>query len=1619
LAVDRKYTNSSASVIWGTRMLSKIKYSFPCLCGLALLLLGFAAPAFAQAPYVLPYTMNTLAGPHALYTGTFPQPCTAGTTAPLAYNTYGDGCPTNLFNVGIDPHDVRVDGLGNVYWLDDTSSTNIVVHHYNPRTGLVTVYAGGSATLCSGSAKWGDNCVASDNMGNVKTDTTGTYPGYTGNFSGRGLAVAGNNDLYLAGYGSNTVQKITYSTHVMTDFAGSALGVAGYQDSVLAANGGLLSGPRGVGIDANSNVYVADTANQAIRMVSTSNDFISTIGGSGSSSGSANTSGYSGSPSPIATSLFSGPEDIKADTQGNVWVSDTGNSAIRVLCMTSGCNLPNNIGATTGNWYTVAGKGSAAYPGSPTPGTNIALAARKFSLDKYNNLYMADSSNDVVWFLDHVTGYVRIIAGTRGKTSGGAGCGNGSAVGDGCPATSATLSPLSDMGVDADQMGDIYITDQEGATSTNPTSRIREVVTGQTFGTVATGASLTNTVLVHVNPIMSNGVPTATDPLTTTTISTSDFTITGTPASTVNADDSTDYTIPVQFKPTRPGPATAALRVTTNSGLTASFSITGSGSGPSVAIDPGSITALPAASVAFVSPLGIYADTYGNTYIADRGGNRVFFLNAATNTTSVIAGTGVSGYTGDNAVATSATLNAPQAVVADAAGNVYIADTGNNVIRRVDAATGIITTFAGGTTAVCTQRTDAAGDGCPATSAYLTAPAGLAFDGLGNLYVSDQTPSGNSIRVISTRSYIFFVGGGSNPICSSATDTFGDGCTAVGGTAASPTGFTLSSPAGLMLDSNNNLFIADKGDNVVRKLNLGTLLITLVAGDGQAGDSVSSGSIATSSQLSAPQSIALDAAGNIYIADTGNSAIRLVTTGTGLISTIVGINGASGTGTVPGTATLAQLAAPAGISANGFGALIIADTGNGRLLADNRTQVAYSFGRTNVNSPSANITFTELGTGNLPTTLASPLYATPVPSTSGFPNYFTLLPSSTNGCAAGTVLTAGVTCELIAQFSPSASTYPTTVSATYTESSTTEASPSVPQISLSGLALVLTSTTPTITQLVPANNVSPQYGGTLTLAVIITPSGCNPLLTQCSPTGIPSGTVTFVVDSVSQAPQQLIASTTSLTSSASLTITGLSVGSHTIGVTYSGDLYFASSQFAPSSPNIIVTPASTTTLVSLTPASSAQFTTTIITANVLSNTSGIPTGSVNFYSNGSLIGAAPLNAAGVATFIEQLQTNLDGSVASNNTQAPGTYSITAIYPGGTDPNFSASPLSTAATLTITADAPTIALASKSCSSVAEALSSGVSTPITPILVCPSDLFGNGTSLGVVNSLYGGVATPTSGGSAAGTITGFMLCPQGKTCTSAINLNPTNFLTLVTFYESNSFTPGESVTVTGATDINPASSITPPPINGAGILDINYTVISATSSSWTGTLTSNVATATGSAIQGTIFLQPSNTLTGTISFSASGMPANSAVTFSPSFITLTPGTAPPSWLYSVATFFTDIQPGTVSALQRPAAHHSPQFTLALLLGWPITLASLFGVLRFRRDHRALKLLTLLVIAVGCSMTFTACGLGGPGAYQPVFTPTGTYPVTITASNGTVSQSIVVNFTVIGPGIVGIQ
>jgi trimeric autotransporter adhesin len=315
-----------------------------------------------------------------------------------------------------------------------------------------------------------------------------------------------------------------------------------------------------------------------------------------------------------------------------------------------------------------------------------------------------------------------------------------------------------------------------------------------------------------------------------------------------------------------------------------------------------------ATSAGLFEPNDVAVDASGNMYIADTNNHRIRLVTKSTGIITTVAGDGTGGYKGDRGLATSAGLYFPRGVAVDASGNMYIADTVNHRIRLVTKSTGIITTVAGDGTR------GYKGDRELATLAGLNAPYCVAVDASGNMYIADSF--NNRIRLVTKSSGII-------------TTVAGDGIAGYEGDGGQATSARLFDPYSVAVDASGNMYIADSLNDCIRLVTKSTGIITTVAGDGERGYT-GDGGLATSASFFAIYGVAVDASGNIYIADTLGNRIRMVMKSTGIITTVAGsfFSDYYGDGDY---ATSTRLGFPRRVAVDALGNIYIADTGNNRI----------------------------------------------------------------------------------------------------------------------------------------------------------------------------------------------------------------------------------------------------------------------------------------------------------------------------------------------------------------------------------------------------------------------------------------------------------------------------------------------------------------------------------------------------------------------------------------------------------------------------------------------------------------------------------------------------------------
>ena len=537
------------------------------------------------------------------------------------------------------------------------------------------------------------------------------------------------------------------------------------------------------------------------------------------------------------------------------------------------------------------------------------------------------------------------------------------------------------------------------------------------FGSVAVGTNVTQPALLVINTslalasVQANG----------------DFSlVSNTCALNVSLTAGSVCTLQIEFKPVYQGRRWFPLVVQDGNGNTSEFSLEGTGIGPVLAFTPGVISTVagggpgfvdgvPAVNSALNYPNGVTVDAAGNLYIADYGNHRIRKVEVSTGIITTVAGNGSQGYGGDGSVATTASLFNPRTVAVDAAGNLFIADANNQRVRKVDASTGYISTIAG------TGTTGYNGDGEAAAQASLTTPDGVAVDQNGNIFIADTY--NNRIRKI-------------DAVTGTISTVAGDGTSGFGGDGGSATSAILNTPADLTFDGTGNLYIADSFNQRIRRVDGSTGNINTVAGNGGYGYS-GDGVTAVNTTLAGPYGIALDAAGNFYIADGDNARVRKVNSSASIISTVAG-NGVASYGGDGGAATSASLNAPHYVALDHFGNLYIADAQNGRIRKVDVTTATVSFSFVNVGQTSSAQIVAVSNVGNIPLSLSQ------ISASANF-----AVQTVGSDCTTGTPVQPGGTCNLGVVFNPTIAGNPLSGTLTITD----DAPGSPHAVSLSGVGV--------------------------------------------------------------------------------------------------------------------------------------------------------------------------------------------------------------------------------------------------------------------------------------------------------------------------------------------------------------------------------------------------------------------------------------------------------------------------------------------------------------------------------------------------------------------------------------
>jgi len=690
---------------------------------------------------------------------------TVGLTQTGIITTIAGGGPDNVQATDVPlcgPSTTALDSQGNLYVAIQCQSIIVRIDH---ATGILTRFAGNASPALPAT---GD--------GGLARDGTLVLP--------IGVAVDRSGNVFIADTYENRIRRVDAITHIITTVVGYGGGCNAQTDSLgdgCLASDAIVGQPWAVNFDHAGNLLIA--ADNRIRRVDFKSGIITSIAGGGTGCNAQIDNVGDGCDAASAVLLTT--RGMVIDPAGNLLISDSDNNLIR------------RVDAHTNIITTLAGGGTGCPQATDPIGDGCAatMAALRnpmgLAIDSSGNLFIADNGWSLVRRVDAATGIISIFAG------GGYGCpGQTNSVGDGCPASQVSLGPYA---VVFDAAGNLLISDWGNG-------RVRHVdMSTSLISTVAGGGTGDNL------PALSSTLASAW--------------ITFDPAGNLFMSEAGDI-----------------RRMDAAAGLISRYA--GRGAGCATQVDNLGDGCL-ATEASLPSPSGIAADHLGNIFVADSGVYRVRRVDAASRRIATAVGTGVAGFTGDNGPATSARLRYPVGVAIDSTGNLFIADDTNHVIRRVDAITQVITTVAGNGSA------GFSGDGGPATSASLHFADAVAVDRSGNLFISDELNfrfrkvdaatgiittllSGISLPgsiAVDDVGNFFFVDRQQvlrmDAVTGAVTTVAGNGTAGFSGDNGPATSAALYYTSGITLDHQGNIFLSD--NSRIRKVNLGLPAMTISA----------------------------------------------------------------------------------------------------------------------------------------------------------------------------------------------------------------------------------------------------------------------------------------------------------------------------------------------------------------------------------------------------------------------------------------------------------------------------------------------------------------------------------------------------------------------------------------------------------------------------------------------------------------------------------------------------------------------------------------------------------------------------------------------------------------------
>jgi streptogramin lyase len=598
-------------------------------------------------------------------------------------------------------------------------------------------------------------------------------------------------------------------------------------------------------------------------------------------------SGYGSADGTGAAARFNGPGGVAVDGAGNVFVADSNNNTIRKITPSG---VVTTLAGTAGLSGSADGTGAAARFNWPT---GVAV-------DGAGNVFVADSDNNTIRKITPA-GVVTTLAGTA----------NASGSADGTGAAARFNGP---EGVAVDGSGNVFVADYGNNTirKITPAGAVTTLAGAGSSGTAdGTGAAARfnwpTGVAVDVagNVFVADTWNDTIRKVTSTGVVTTLAGLAGSEGSADGTGAAARFNHPWGVAVDGAGHVFVAdnwndtIRKITPAGVVTTLAGTAQGPWP---LGGGSADGTGAAA-RFNSPQGVAVDGTGNVFVADLYNNTVRKI-APTGVVTTLAGTAGSSGSADGTGAV-ARFDWPHGVAVDGAGNVFVADTYNNTIRKITPS-GVVTTLAGSAAA---NRGSADGTGAAARFYW---PWGVAVDGAGNVFVADVgneiVGGDDTIRKITPAGVVTTLAG--------TVDAYGSS----DGTGAAA---RFYEPQGVAVDVAGNVFVADHGNNTIRKITPSGVVTTFA---GTAGSSGSADGTGAAARFNGPQGVAVDVAGNVFVADSGNHTIRKVAP-SGVVTTLAG-SAEADPGSADGTGAAARFNSPAGVAVDGSGNVFVADSGN-------------------------------------------------------------------------------------------------------------------------------------------------------------------------------------------------------------------------------------------------------------------------------------------------------------------------------------------------------------------------------------------------------------------------------------------------------------------------------------------------------------------------------------------------------------------------------------------------------------------------------------------------------------------------------------------------------------------